>query len=191
MAFVVVRHRAAAALLHREARLGTVQGLDLAFLIHAEDERVLGWIQVQAHNILDLLLEARVATELKGPDQMGLEAVRVPHALHQSRVGPQMPGQRPCGPVRRGGRTALGRGVKNLRLQGLPTPGRTSAPRGVVLNPCQPVPGEPLSPQAHGLPTGAHGGGDVPVLVALSGQQDDLRAQHQTGRSAPPPGPVA
>jgi hypothetical protein len=34
----------------------------------------------------------------------------------------------------------------------------------------QPVPDEPLSPQTHGLPTGAHGGGNVPVLVAFSSQ---------------------
>jgi len=40
VAFVVVCHRAITVFLQREARLGTVQGLDLAFLIYAEDEGV-------------------------------------------------------------------------------------------------------------------------------------------------------
>ncbi|VBA44580.1 hypothetical protein LAUMK136_05684 [Mycobacterium attenuatum] len=33
--------------LHRRHRLGAIQGLDLGFLVHAQNDRVLRWIQVQ------------------------------------------------------------------------------------------------------------------------------------------------
>ena len=45
--------------------------------------------------MLDLLLEARITTELEGADQMGLEVMRMAHALRQGGVGLQVPGQRP------------------------------------------------------------------------------------------------
>jgi hypothetical protein len=40
IADVVVRHRTGASALHRQAGLGSVQGLDLAFLINREHHRV-------------------------------------------------------------------------------------------------------------------------------------------------------
>jgi len=165
VALIIVRHRATAAFLHREARLGAIQGLDLAFLVDAQDEGMRGWVQVQAHHILHFVLEVRVATELEGTDQMGLEAVRLPHALHQGGVGPQLPGQRPRGPVGGGGGSSLGGGVQDLRFQRLPILGRAPAPRGVALNPRQPVRDEALSPEPHGLSTSPHGCGDMRVLA--------------------------
>jgi len=46
VALVVVGHRARAALLHRERRLRAIQRLDLALLVHAQNDRVLGRVQV-------------------------------------------------------------------------------------------------------------------------------------------------
>ena len=192
MALIIVRHGAAPTVLHREARLGAIQGLDLAFLIHAEDEGMLGRVQLQAYDILHVLLEVRIPAERERADPLRLEAVCLPHTLYQRGVGVQIPGQRPRGPVRRGRGTGLGGGVQDLRFQRLPILGRAPAPRGVALNPRQPVRGEALSPEAHGLPTGPHSGGDVPIRVALSGQQDQLvGAEHQADRGAPPSGPLA
>ena len=48
VALVVVGHRSRAAALERQARLGPVQSLDLALLVHAQHKRVLGRIPVQA-----------------------------------------------------------------------------------------------------------------------------------------------
>jgi hypothetical protein len=45
---VVVGQRPTAALLDREARLGAVQGLDLALLVDAEDQGLVGRVQVQS-----------------------------------------------------------------------------------------------------------------------------------------------
>jgi hypothetical protein len=86
-----VCHRATPAVFHREARLGTIQGLDLTFLIYAEDKRMLGWVQIHPHHILHFLLEVRIATELEEADPVRFEAVRLPHALYQHGIGPQMP----------------------------------------------------------------------------------------------------
>lgn len=191
VAFVVVRHCATAALFHREAGLGAVQGLDLAFLIHAQDEGVLRRVQIQAHHIRHFLLKVGIPAELEGADQMGFEAMCLPHALHQRRIGPQMPGQRSRGPVRRGGGPGLGGGVKNLRLQRLPTPGRASTSRGVMFKPDQPVCGKALSPESHRLPTRSHSCGDVPIFMPLGGQQDHRCAQRQSDGGAPAPGPLA
>ncbi len=40
--------------LHRQHRLGAIQRLDLAFLIDAQHHRVLGRVQIQAHDVGDL-----------------------------------------------------------------------------------------------------------------------------------------
>lgn len=72
--------------------------------------------QVQAHHLRHFRLEVRISAELEGTDQMGLETVRMPHALYQRGIGSQMSCQCPRGPVRRGGGTGLGGGVKDLRL---------------------------------------------------------------------------
>src|SRR5450756_2786673 len=46
MALVIVGHSSWPALLHREARLGAVQGLDLRFLVEGEHDGIVGWIQI-------------------------------------------------------------------------------------------------------------------------------------------------
>jgi len=48
---VVVRHGAGAPALHRQARLGAVERLDLALLVAAEHDGVLGRVEVKPHDI--------------------------------------------------------------------------------------------------------------------------------------------
>src|ERR1039458_8001727 len=45
---------------HRQYRLGPVKGLHLGLLVYAQHDRVLGRIQVQPGNIVDLLHEQRI-----------------------------------------------------------------------------------------------------------------------------------
>ena len=40
---------------HRQQRLSTVQRLNLALLVHAEDQSVIGWVQVQPHDVAHFL----------------------------------------------------------------------------------------------------------------------------------------
>ena len=65
VALVVVGHRAGAAGLHRQARLGAVERLDLALLVDAQHQRLLGRVEVQPDDVGQLLGEARVVGELE------------------------------------------------------------------------------------------------------------------------------
>jgi hypothetical protein len=92
IAFVVVSHRAATALLQRQAGWGAVQRLDLGLLIHAQNDRLLRRIQVQPHYIGQLLQEARVAGELESLDAMRLEIMTPPHRTDSGFADTQLRG---------------------------------------------------------------------------------------------------
>lgn len=81
MAFIVVGESAATAGLHRQSRLGSIQRLDLTLFIHAQNERLLGRIQVEAHHVLQFFHKLRVSAELERFDQMRLEIVLLPGRL--------------------------------------------------------------------------------------------------------------
>ncbi len=81
MALVVVRHRAAAPLLQRQARLRAIQGLNLAFFIHAEHHGLLWRIQIQADHIGQLLQKPGVARQLETLDPVRLEVVTAPDVV--------------------------------------------------------------------------------------------------------------
>ena len=55
VALVVVSHRAAAALLHRQTRLCPIQSLNLALLVSAQNHGMFGRTQIQANNVFQLL----------------------------------------------------------------------------------------------------------------------------------------
>ena len=181
MALIIRRHRAAATGLERQAGLCAVQGLDLAFLIHTQDDGMLGRVQIQAHHIRQFLLELRVPTELKGPDSMGLQAMGGPDALYKRGVRVQVPGQGAGRPVGGAGRGRLGRRLQNARGQRLARVRRTSSPGRILGETDQALGGKALPAEAHGLPTRAQGGGNVLIVVALGGQRDDLGTEDEAG----------
>ena len=88
VALVVVRHCPAAALLHRQPRLGAVEGLDLALFIDRQHQGLVGRVEVEADNILDLGDEVGIAREFEGFGQMRLEPVRGPDLVHRRRRDP-------------------------------------------------------------------------------------------------------
>src|SRR5208337_4661170 len=49
------------ALLHRQSGLSAVERLNLALLVHRQHERLVGGIDVKAHDVFDLLYEIRIA----------------------------------------------------------------------------------------------------------------------------------
>ena len=55
MAFVVRRTAFDLTRPERKQGLRPIQGLDLALLVHTEDQRVLGRVHIQAHNVAHLL----------------------------------------------------------------------------------------------------------------------------------------
>jgi hypothetical protein len=75
MADVIMRHCSTAAFLQGQTGLGSVKGLDLAFLIQAQNQGLVRRIQIQPDDIAQLLYEAFVPAEFEGADQMGLQVV--------------------------------------------------------------------------------------------------------------------
>lgn len=82
IAFVVVRHCPTAAFLQRKARLSAIEGLDLAFLVDAQDQALVWRILVEPDDIIKLLDKLFVPADLEGLDQMGFETVLLPNPLN-------------------------------------------------------------------------------------------------------------
>src|SRR6201998_886521 len=80
---VVVGNCAGTSLLHRQPRLGTVQRLDLAFLIDRENDGVVGRIDVEADDLFELGRELRIIRQLEPADQMRPQAMSTPDPLHR------------------------------------------------------------------------------------------------------------
>src|SRR5215470_1133602 len=78
VALVVVSHRAAAAALHGQTGLSAIQSLNLALLIHAKHHGLLRRVEIEAHDVGELLDESRIARQLEASYTMRLEAVGVP-----------------------------------------------------------------------------------------------------------------
>ncbi len=150
VALVVVGHRSRPDGLDRQRRLGAIQSLDLALLIHAQDHSLLRWVQVQTDDVDELFLEARVVGPLEGLDPIGLDPARGPDPLHRRGRHPGSPGHRPTAPMRSPRRRLMPGKPDDLldrlgRDRRLRTP--TRAHRREIL---QTVLGEPLPPRRDG-----------------------------------------
>ena len=82
---------------HRERRLRARERLHLALLIHAQHDRRLGRVQVQADDVVDLLHEQRVVGELERVGAVRL-AARTPARSARSST-PTAPSARPSSPA--------------------------------------------------------------------------------------------
>ena len=190
MPLIVMRHGPTAALLQREPRLRAIKGLNVTLLIDTEDEGMRWGIQVQPHHVVEFLQEVRVLAECERPHQVRCEPMGFPDAMDQGRVGAEVLGQRAERPVGRGARRGLRGGLHNASGQGLPGLRRTPPARSVLDNARQSVGREALPPQTHRLATGAHGGGNVPIFLPVSGQQHNRGPEHQASGRPPASGPL-
>ena len=93
VALVVVGHGAGTPLLHGQSRLSAVEGLDLALFVDAQDQRLVGWIEIEPDHVLHFGGEVFVTRDLERFDQVQLEAVGTPDPLHCCR---RRPPPRPC-----------------------------------------------------------------------------------------------
>ena len=85
VALVVVGHGAGPAFLHRQARLGAVERLDLGLLVHRQHDGVLRRVDIQADHVLDLLGKSQIVGQLEGRHQMRLQVMRLPDRLNARR----------------------------------------------------------------------------------------------------------
>ena len=84
VSLIVVRHGAETPLFHGQARLGTVEGLNLAFLVDGQDDGVGGWIDVEANNITQLADEVGIVGELELSVAVGLQAMGTPDTANRA-----------------------------------------------------------------------------------------------------------
>src|SRR6516162_2398717 len=72
---VVVRPRPDVADPERQAGLGALQGLALRFLIAAQDQRFLWWVEIEADHLPELRLKLLILGQFEGPREMRLNVV--------------------------------------------------------------------------------------------------------------------
>jgi peptide/nickel transport system permease protein len=89
-------HRAGLARLERQSGLGAVERLDLGLLVDRQHHGMLGRIDIQADDVLELGGELGIARAFEGPDAVRLEVVSLPDALHRAQRNPGLPGHRPA-----------------------------------------------------------------------------------------------
>jgi hypothetical protein len=79
--FVIVRHCSGAPLLHRHARLGAVERLDLALLIDRQNDGVVGRIDIEPDNVAQFGGELRILAQFELT-----HAIRVLSCIPQTRM---------------------------------------------------------------------------------------------------------
>src|SRR5579872_1348315 len=136
-------------------RLGTIQGLDLALLIHAQHQSFLWRIQVQADDVVQLVKEPGIGAQLEALYAMRLQTMCLPDAIDSRRTHPLGSGQHAHAPMRRSRGFAVQSGVHN-RLFFLPRQAPlTSRSRRIFQQPLQSGPFKTLAPAQHRRSTGA------------------------------------
>ena len=85
VAFVVVAAPFGLTGAHRQQRLGPVEGLDLALLVDAQDQRPFRRIEIEPDNIANLLYEERVARQLEALRTVRLQPEGTPDAVDRRR----------------------------------------------------------------------------------------------------------
>ena len=184
VAFVVVRHRPGATFLHRQPRLGAVEGLDLALLIDREDHGVGGRIDVKTHHIPELLGKFRIVRQLEGLDAVRRELVCIKDALHRPQADPCRSCQHPSAPVSGFSRRWPGHEVDDL-VNGRSRQRRLARfARLVAQEPIDTLGHEPRLPGPHhrlGLAGSAH---DLSGAAPVRGRKDDLGTPNMLLRRA-------
>ena len=104
-------HCPGAAALHRQARLGAIQRLDLALLIDPEHQAMRRGVEVKPDHVVQLVGKLRITAEFEGPQPVWGETMDAPDLLHRADRQTHDIGHRPAGPVggftRRGTQGAL------------------------------------------------------------------------------------
>src|SRR6516164_3135187 len=66
---------------HRERRLGTIECLNLRFLVHTQDDCLIRRVEIQTDYISELLEKLPVGRQLEGSHPMRMKVVSVPDAM--------------------------------------------------------------------------------------------------------------
>ena len=187
VADVAVRHAFDVAQPQGQEGLGALQGLALALLVDAQDQGMVGWIQVEANDVADLLDEEGIGRELEVLLPMGLEVERGPEALDRGLGDPGGLGHGTAGPVRA---AVGGLGLERLPDQchdGVVRDGARPSRAVLVVEAHEALGTEALAPLADRLAADADPFRHRRIVQALGTQEHDLGAAHQArGQAARP-----
>jgi len=185
VAFIVVGHGATFARLERQARLGAVEGLDLALFVDRQDDRVSRRVHVQADNVFDLVSEGGVGGALEGADAVRLKAVGVPDALNGAQADTGGLGGHAAGPMGGlAGRFGAGQGQNpsdNFLRQRRPA----GLARLVTQQPVDALFGKTLLPAPHRWPAGTGAGRHIEDRQSIRRVEDDTRPLDVLLRAVP------
>src|ERR1017187_2334300 len=175
---IVVGISAATPLLERQTRLCSVQRLDLALFIQAEDQALFRWIEIETHHVGQFLQKAHIAGEFESAAQMGLEIVFLPEAVDRVLADSLLPRHRPATPMGH----AFGFGLQSRRNNPgqflLPEGGFSPASRPDLPQALQSLFMESPPPERRSVAVDLQLGGDLQILFSLTGQEQNPRAQH-------------
>ena len=101
IALVVVGHGSRPALFQRQPRLGSIERLNLALLVHRQHQRLVRRIEVKSDDIDQLLLEFWIVRQLERPEQMRFEPMSPPDFLNAADRDPDRLRHSTGAPVRR------------------------------------------------------------------------------------------
>lgn len=134
--FIIVCHGSKPALLQRQARLGAIESLNLAFLVDGQHDGVGRRVDIEPDNVAQLGNEVRIVRELELSAPMRLEPVHLPDAADCAGTDAARPRHQVGGPVGRLGRRVRQRERHHTLGHLRPEPGN---PRGSRLIPQEAV----------------------------------------------------
>jgi hypothetical protein len=135
MALIIVRSPRGQARTQRKDQLCSVQRLNLALLVHAQNNRFIRRIHVEAHTVAYLPRKLRIVAELEGFDAMRLQFVFLPDSLHCRRTDLLRRSHGTHAPLRRVFRSRLHRGFHDGGFPLCRDPFGTAASWAVFKNP--------------------------------------------------------
>lgn len=180
IAFVIMGHGLRTSFLHGQSRLGTIERLNLTLLIDGQDNRMLGWVEIEPDNINEFLFEVRIVGELEGACQVWLESMVPPDAQYRRRTQSRGFGHRAAAPLR-GINRSLTRGLLEHGGDDLGSDHRCApGPLRIALNGVDAVSKHACSPAGDGADIEVKLLTNVEIRVAVSRHQDHLRTLDDT-----------
>jgi len=159
---------------------GTLECLDLTLFVHAQDDGLVGGIEVQPHHVGELLGESPVTGELEPLRPMGLQTMGGPDTLHGSLADALSLRHATGAPVGRTRWLRLSGGFHNpLHLLGgirhrTASTGQNRGERiGTTLQ-------KALTPKDDGGTTDARLSGDLNIGETVSSEEGDIRPEDNT-----------
>ena len=153
--------------------MGSVEGLDLGLLVDGKDHRMLGRVEVEADDVVDLLDAVLVLTDLERADEVRLESVTLPYPTDGRGAESGGLGESASGPMGRAGRALVQGRAEDEVEGGNGEGGETTGSRSVGLDSVEPVESVPLPPQRHGVGLGMQFPGDVEAPLSLRRPEED------------------